>query len=100
MPTSDALGVVSWMIRGLGALALEVDADRNLEEPKRRAELIRIAVSMARLRPQAQIDAVRREIAAFDADVANDKGPGPQLVDAAPDFPPARRGKPPRTALR
>lgn len=106
LPADDSLAAMSWMIRALGQLALEVDRDENLKPVARRAEMIRIAVAMARLRDPDRIYRAEQTLRNYGKHIA-DTNPGPALMEADPnpvgaDGKPiaTRRGKPPRTGLR
>jgi hypothetical protein len=103
-PPEDSLKLTNWMQRALALMAGEVLVDRRLTTSQRRAEMLKIADRIAKLRDTDRLYAAEQLLRGADQRM-NDTRSGPELVDA-PDFNqqphpvPARRGRPPRSAIR
>ena len=99
----SGLEVIAWMVKLLGISAQQV-VDSSLTEKGKRAELLAIADRMAKLRDDAAIHAALEQLRRGNQELS-ERAPGPELVDA-PSIPTgagpvtARRGRPPRSAIR
>jgi hypothetical protein len=103
-PVDDSLAVVGWTIRALGALLDELLDEPGVSRARRRAEMLKIADRIAKLRDLGRIHRAEQAVNDAASDMADTRG-GPQL-DAAADATESpgrlvtRRGKPPRRTLR
>jgi hypothetical protein len=103
-PTDDSLAAISWMLRALAEMAGQVIEDKALTQAGKRNEMLRIADRMAKLRDPDRI--FKAEQAAKNIQRQIDQPTrGPETVDApsieeADSVVVARRGRPPRRALR
>jgi hypothetical protein len=102
-PVDDSLGAISWMQRALAAMANEV-LSSNLTAAEKREQMLKIADRMAKLRDPDRIYQAEQLLRGHQQH-REDRSPGPQLTDApkldSSDHPVvARRGRPPRSALR
>jgi hypothetical protein len=103
LSADDSLAAINYAVRLLGQLLLDIDNDPNLKPTARRAEFVRVAVAMARLRDQDRIFRAEQTVRERVARVKDRRPDGPALVeapDAAKTGIVARRGKPPKTGLR
>lgn len=103
-PTNDSLAAISWMQRALAAMAHEVLEQRGLSKQARRDEMLKIADRMSRLRDPDRIYQAEKAIRGTQETIA-DSTPGPKTEDAPnlsqqPRAIAARRGRPPRSAIR
>lgn len=103
-PVNDSLATASWMYRALAIMAEQVLDDERMPQAEKREELLRIADRMAKLQDPHRIYQAEQALRGND-DAMKETTRGPQLTDA-PNFSEqarpvaARRGRPPRSAIR
>lgn len=98
---TDSLKTVAWMVKALGLIALEIDGDRDLTPQARRAELIRVAGAMAKLKDQDRLFQAEQTLRAHRSKIIDSSSDGPLLRpapshDALGQPIKAHRGKPPK----
>ncbi len=102
-PIHDSLAGVTWMQRVLAVAAADV-VDADLDDSKKRSELLKIADRMAKLRDIDRIHQAEQTLRGARAQ-QEEARLGPPMtddatsLDAAVGEVPARRGRPPRRAL-
>jgi hypothetical protein len=103
-PLDDSLAAINWMQRALAAMANEVLDQPGMSKQARRDEMLKIADRMAKLRDPDRIYQAEKALRGTEREAASVKR-GPQTTDA-PDLSQqprpitARRGRPPRSAIR
>lgn len=104
-PVDDSLAAISWMQRALAEMAGQVIEDRALTQAEKREEMLKIADRMAKLRDPDRIYQAERILRGAEKAIS-EPTVGPQMEEDAPHPSesarpvPARRGRPPRSALR
>jgi hypothetical protein len=102
-PIHDSLAGVTWMQRVLAVAAADV-VDSDLDDHKKRVELLKVADRMAKLRDIDRIHQAEQTLRGARTQ-QEEARPGPQMTDDAARFDtaagpvPTRRGRPPRRAL-
>jgi hypothetical protein len=102
-PINDSLAAVTWMQRALAVVAADV-VESELEDDKKRSEMLKIADRMAKLRDIDRLHQAEQTLRGARAQ-QEEARPGPQMTDDATGLDtaagpvPTRRGRPPRRAL-
>src|SRR5215468_12069631 len=101
-PIDDSLAAVTWMQRALAVVASDL-VESELDDHKKRSEMLKIADRMAKLRDIDRLHQAEQTVRG-EKKKQEDGPAGPQLIDA-PRFDPAagpvtaRRGRPPRRTI-
>lgn len=101
-PIDDSLAAVTWMQRALAVVASDL-VESDLDDHKKRSEMLKIADRMAKLRDPDRLYQAEQALRGARAQ-QEEARPGPQMRDAtsldtAAGEVPARRGRPPRRAV-
>ena len=102
-PIDDSLAAVTWMQRALAVVASDL-VESELDDHKKRSEMLKIADRMAKLRDIDRLHQAEQTLRGARAQ-QEEARPGPQMTDDATRLDtaageiPARRGRPPRRAL-
>jgi hypothetical protein len=102
-PIDDSLAAVTWMQRALAVVASDL-VESELDDHKKRSEMLKIADRMAKLRDIDRLHQAEQMLRGARAQ-QEEARPGPQMTDDATRLDtaageiPARRGRPPRRAL-
>lgn len=101
-PIDDSLAAVTWMQRVLAVVASDL-VESELDDHKKRSEMLKIADRMAKLRDIDRLHQAEQTLRGARAQ-QEEARPGPQMrdatsLDAAAGEIPARRGRPPRRAV-
>jgi len=102
-PIDDSLAAATWMQRALAVVASDV-VDSELDDDKKRSEILKIADRMAKLRDIDRLHQAEQTLRGARAQ-QEEARPGPQMTDDATSLDtaagevPTRRGRPPRRAL-
>lgn len=102
-PIDDSLAAVTWMQRALAVVASDL-VESDLDDHKKRSEMLKIADRMAKLRDPDRLYQAEQTLRGARAQ-QEEARPGPQMTDDATRLDtaagevPARRGRPPRRAL-
>ena len=98
-PIDDSLAAVTWMQRALAVVASDV-VDSELDDDKKRSEMLKIADRMAKLRDIDRLHQADQTLRGARAQ-QEEARPGPQMTDDATGLDtaagsvPTRRGRPP-----
>jgi hypothetical protein len=101
-PIHDSLAAVTWMLQALAVVASDL-VESELDDHKKRSEMLKIADRMAKLRDPDRLYQAEQTVRG-EKKKQEDGPAGPQLTDA-PRLDPAagpvtaRRGRPPRRAI-
>ena len=102
-PIDDSLAAVTWMQRALAVVASDL-VESELDDHKKRSEMLKIADRMAKLRDIDRLHQAEQTLRGARAQ-QEEARPGPQMTDDATGLDtaagsvPTRRGRPPRRAL-
>ena len=101
-PIDDSLAAVTWMQRALAVVASDL-VESDLDDHKKRSEMLKIADRMAKLRDIDRLHQAEQTVRG-EKQKQEDGPAGPQLIDAprldaATGPVPARRGRPPRRTI-
>jgi len=102
-PIHDSLAAVTWMLQALAVVASDL-VESELDDHKKRSEMLKIADRMAKLRDIDRLHQAEQTLRGARAQ-QEEARPGPQMTDDATRLDtaageiPARRGRPPRRAL-
>jgi hypothetical protein len=101
-PIHDSLAAVTWMLQALAVVASDL-VESELDDHKKRSEMLKIADRMAKLRDPDRLYQAEQTVRG-EKKKQEDGPAGPQLTDA-PRLDPAtgpitaRRGRPPRRTI-
>jgi hypothetical protein len=102
-PIDDSLAAVTWMQRALAVVASDL-VESELDDHKKRSEMLKIADRMAKLRDIDRLHQAEQTLRGARAQ-QEEARPGPQMTDDATGLDtaagsvPTRCGRPPRRAL-
>ena len=101
-PIDDSLAAVTWMQRALAVVASDL-VESELDDHKKRSEMLKIADRMAKLRDIDRLHQAEQTVRG-EKQKQEDGPAGPQMTDAARLDPAAgpvtaRRGRPPRRTI-